>query len=260
MTDVSLTEQAADRLMAVWQGGELCAPPRDLIGDGDLDAAYAVQDLNTARWQSAGRRIVGRKIGATSKAVQDMVGVDHPSAGVLFDDMQIVSGAKIDPSILHQPFVEAEVAFVLANDLDTAEVDITGVTDAVDYAVAAIEVIGSRIRDWDLRMTDSICDNASSSQFVLGDVRKSVDDFDAWGCGMTMQCGGDEVSVGNAGVCLGGPLHALHWLALESVRRSNPLKAGDIIMSGAMGPIVKSESGNVFDVTIEGLGSVQARF
>jgi len=260
MPNASNIEQAADRLMAVWQGGELCAPPRDLIGDGDLDAAYAVQDLNTARWQAAGRQIVGRKIGATSKAVQDMVGVDHPSAGILFDDMQIVSGAKIDPSILHQPFVEAEIAFALSGDLDAADVDLAGVEDAVDYAVAAIEVIGSRIRDWDLRMTDSICDNASSSQFVLSDIQKSLEEFDAWGCGMMMQCDGDEVSVGNAAVCLGGPLNALHWLAIESVRRGNPLKAGDIIMSGAMGPIVKVETGQVYDVTIEGLGSVQARF
>jgi len=253
-------EQAADRLMAVWQGGELCAPPRDLINDGDLDAAYAVQDLNTGRWQSAGRRIIGRKIGATSKAVQDMVGVDHPSAGILFDDMQIASGAKIDPSLLYQPFVEAEVAFVLSRDLDALDVDLAEVTDAVDYAVAAIEVIGSRVRDWDLRMTDSICDNASSSLFVLSNVHKSLDEFDAWGCGMTMLCDGDEVSVGDAAICLGGPLNALHWLAIESVRRGNPLKAGDIIMSGAMGPIVKVETGQNYDVMIEGLGSVQTRF
>lgn len=260
MVGDDVREQAAARLRRVWQGGDYCPPPRDLIGCNDLDAAYAVQALNTAWWQSRGRRPIGRKIGATSQAIQDLMGVDYPSTGVLFEDMQVTSGQGIAMSDLQQPFVEAEVAFILARNLGPDDTRLDDLADAVAHAAAAIEVIGSRIRDWDIGISDSICDNTSSSMFVLAGALKPLDDFDPYGCAMTMHKAGEQVSSGDASVCLGGPLYALQWLALEAAKRGQPLRAGEIILTGAMGPIVKVAAGDVIDVSIEGLGAVQARF
>lgn len=256
----SLTRQLAERLRAVYETGTPCPPLRDRLAANDLDAAYAVQEANTRHWLRQGRRPVGRKIGITSPAVQVQLGVDQPDFGMLFADMAVADGEEIAAGAVLQPRVEGEVAFVLERDLAHEQPTVADVADAVGYATAAIEVVGSRIADWDINIQDTIADNASSGLFVLGNERHALGDFDSRLCGMVVEHRGQPVSTGAGAACLGNPLNAVVWLARTMVRRGRALAAGDIIMSGALGPMVPALAGEVYEVRISGLGSVRAAF
>lgn len=253
-------EEAARRLWEAAQSGTPCAPIRDLLTDGDVDAAYAVQEINTRRGLEAGRRLVGRKIGLTSRAVQTQLGVDQPDYGMLFADMAVAEGEEIPLSKVCQPKVEAEIAFVLGDDLDDEQLTIADVMSAVDYAVAAIEIVGSRVADWNIRILDTVADNASSGLYVLGGEPRMLGEFDPRLCGMVMEKRGEPVSVGAGAACLGNPLSAALWLAKVMARVGRPLKAGDTILSGALGPMVPAAPGDVFEARINGLGSVRCAF
>lgn len=253
-------QAAADRLWQAARSGVACDPVRDLIADGDLDGAYAIQEINTRRGLENGRRLVGRKIGLTSRAVQAQLGVDQPDYGMLFADMAVAEGEDIRWADVSQPKVEAEIAFVLGADLDDPTLTVADLTRAVDYAVAAIEVVDSRVRDWDIRIADTIADNASSGLFVLGGEPHALKDFDPRLCGMVMEKRGEPVSVGAGAACLGNPLSAGVWLARTMARVGRPLKAGDIVLSGALGPMAVAAPGDVFEARINGLGSVRAGF
>lgn len=240
------------------------APPvRDAIGtlDGDtIDNAYRVQQINTQRQIEAGARLVGRKIGLTSRAVQAQLGVDQPDFGMLFDHMAYGDGEAIPFALTQQPKVEAEIALVLEHDLLHERHTIAEMLRATAYALPAIEVVGSRIGNWDIRLADTVADNASSGLFVLGSRPVKLDAFDVVGCGMVMEHGGDQVSVGAGAACLGNPLNAAIWLANTMVRVGAPLRAGDIVMTGALGPMAAVHPGDAFVAHIEGLGSVRALF
>ncbi|WP_142846216.1 2-keto-4-pentenoate hydratase [Telmatospirillum sp. J64-1] len=253
-------QEAADRLWQAAQSGQPCAPVRDLIEGGDIQAAYAIQEINTRRGLEAGRRLVGRKIGLTSKAVQAQLGVDQPDYGMLFADMAVAEGEDIALSSVSQPKVEAEIAFILGSDLDDERVTPTDVMNAVDYAVAAIEVVGSRVANWDIRIFDTIADNASSGLYVLGSEPKRLGEFDPRLCGMVMERKGEPVSVGAGAACLGNPLTAAWWLARVMAKAGRPLRKGDTILSGALGPMVAAQPGDVFEARINGLGAVRASF
>ncbi len=250
----------AKRLRTAMDSGKGCEPLRNDLPAGDLDAAYAVQEANTKHWLKAGRRPVGRKIGLTSKVVQTQLGVDQPDFGMLFADMAVPDGEEIAAAAVMQPKIEGEVAFVLDRDLAVESPTIADVTNAIGYATAAIEVVGSRIANWDINIVDTIADNASSGLFVLGNERHGLADFDSRLCGMVVEHRGEPVSVGAGAACLGNPLNAVIWLAREMVERGRPLEAGDIIMSGALGPMVPAAPGEVYEVRISGLGSVRAAF
>lgn len=250
----------AKRLRTATESGIGCAPLRHDLPALDLDAAYAVQETNTQFWLKGGRRLVGRKIGLTSRVVQKQLGVDQPDFGMLFADMAIPDGEEIPAAAVMQPKIEGEVAFVLERDLGVAEPTIADVTNAIAYATAAIEVVGSRIANWDINIVDTIADNASSGLFVLGNERHTLADFDSRLCGMVVETRGEPASVGAGAACLGNPLNAVIWLAREMVARGRPLAAGDIIMSGALGPMVPVTPGEVYEVRISGLGSVRAAF
>lgn len=234
----NLIEQAAERLWQAHAGNQPCAPVRDLIGATDVAAAYAVQQINTERWINQGRRLVGRKIGLTSKAVQKQLGVDQPDFGMLFADMCVADGEAIDISRILQPKIEAEIALVIERPLTHAKHTVADIINATAYALPALEIVGSRVANWDIRLTDTIADNASSGLFVLGSRPVRLDAFDIINCGMLMERRGDQVSIGAGAACLGNPLHAAVWLADVMASVGNPLQAGDIIMTGALGPMV----------------------
>jgi 2-keto-4-pentenoate hydratase len=251
---------AARRLLEAQDAHIPCAPVRDLIGATDVASAYAVQQRLTTSRLDAGAEIIGRKIGLTSPAVQRQLGVDQPDFGVLFDDMLVDPEALVPMSRLLQPKIEAEIAFVLAADLDTGPLDVEQVRQAVAYAVAALEIVDSRIAGWDITFGDTVADNASSGLFVLGTERRSLADFAPVDAQMSMLIDGAEVSTGSGAACLGDPIEALRWLATTAREFGQPLRAGQVILSGALGPMAAVSSGSVVSATITGLGTVSATF
>ncbi|MCX4705365.1 2-keto-4-pentenoate hydratase [Streptomyces sp. NBC_01373] len=250
---------AADRLEGASGSGRACPPVVDLIGPGDIGLAYEVQQAVTARRLAAGGRLIGRKIGLTSAAVQSQVGVDRPDFGVLFADMRYADGEVVPYRRLLQPKAEAEIAFLLGSDLTTAE-DPAEVRAAVELAYPAVEIVDSRIADWRIGITDTVADNASSGVFVLGDRGLPLDSFEPAEARMTMRRDGEVVSKGTGRDCLGDPLNALTWLAATAVEFGSPLRAGDLVLSGALGPMVAVRPSDVFEVAIGPLGTVTARF
>jgi 2-keto-4-pentenoate hydratase len=250
----------ADRLAAAHMTGEPCDPIRSMIGVTDLDAAYAIQDIGTERALNDGRRIIGRKIGLTSPAVQRQLGVNQPDFGILFADMVMGEGIPIPQSRLMQPKIEAEIALILGRDLNMTNPTIGDIIWATEFVVPALEIVGSRIRNWDIQITDTIADNASSGLLVLGGPARKIDGLDLRGAVMTMTKAGEVVSKGSGGACLGHPLNAAAWLAGEMVRRNRSLRAGDLVLTGALGAMVPVSPGDSFEAQISGIGQVSAVF
>lgn len=248
---------AAERLLAASDSGVAVEPLADLLGTTDVELAYEVQRTVTERRLSGGARLIGRKIGLTSAAIQSQVGVDQPDFGVLLDDMRYGDDEPIPSRRLLQPRAEAEIAFLLAKDIADAGQD---VREAVALAFPAIEVVDSRISDWRIAITDTVADNASSGVFVIGDRGSTLDEVEPRDVVMTMRRGGEVVSRGDGRACLGDPLDALAWLARTALRFGDPLRAGDIVLSGALGPMVPARPGDVFEAEIAPLGTVTARF
>jgi 2-keto-4-pentenoate hydratase len=254
--DPHAVDEAAARLADAAETGTPCPPVRDLIGRDDLHAAYAVQRHNAEARTADGAEVVGRKIGLTSPAVQTQLGVDQPDFGILFADMAHADGADVPADAVLQPRVEAEVAFVLKADLAEGPLDDAQVRAAVDYAVAALEVCGSRIAGWDISFGDTVADNASAGAYVLGTEKKTLEEFVPRDVEMSMTVDGEEVSTGNGAACLGDPVNALVWLARQARDLGEPLLAGQVILSGALGPMKPIEPGARVQAHITGLGSV----
>jgi 2-keto-4-pentenoate hydratase len=252
---------ASVELLEAYASGKPIPPLRDrLIQAGDVDAAYRAQSAQVETWLAAGRRPVGAKIGLTAPAVQRAFGVYQPDFGVLLADMAVPDGAEIDPDTLIQPRVEAEVAFVLGRDLPAEQVTVADVLRATDFLLPAIEVVDSRIAGWDISIVDTVADNASSGRYVLGTTPRSVSAVDLRLCGAVLESAGQPVSVGAGAACLGNPLHAVAWLATTLAGNGNPLRAGDLVLSGALGPMVPVTPGASYEARISGLGSVRANF
>ncbi|MFC5821962.1 2-keto-4-pentenoate hydratase [Nonomuraea harbinensis] len=251
-------QAAASRLLEAYASGRPCEPVRDLI-DG-VDDAYSVQNLITERWLSQGRRLTGRKIGLTSAAVQRQFGVDSPDFGALFAEMAVPDGEEIPAGAVLQPRVEAEVVLVLERDLTHERHTVADVIRATAFALPAIEIVGSRIRGWDITLTDTVADNASAGMYVLGNRPVPLRDVDLRMAGMVIERRGEQVSTGIGAACLGHPLHAAVWLADTLSRLGHPLRAGDIVLTGALGPVVPVEPGDVLEARIDGLGDVRTAF
>lgn len=253
-------QAAAKQLLAAEESGTPCAPVRDGLPDGDIDVAYAVQAEVHRHHRGAGRRPVGHKIGLTAPSVQQQLGVDQPDSGLLYEDMGFEDGVMVPSSRLIQPKVEAEVGFVLAEDLDREVLSLHEITGAMAYATPALEIVDSRIRDWDIRIVDTIADNASSGLYVLGRQQVPVAELDLVGMGMALYADGEQVSEGTGQACMGNPLYAVQWLARTARRVGNPLRAGDVILSGALGPMVTVTAGVQYRAVLDGLGKVRTRF
>jgi 2-keto-4-pentenoate hydratase len=253
-------ESVAEALMEATRTRTPRAPIRDMLPANDSHAAYRVQARVTSLAVADGRRIVGRKIGLTSVAVQKQLGVDQPDFGMLFDDMSFADGETIPWQRLLQPKVEAEVAIVFGHDLDREGLMLTDVMAAAAFALPAIEVVGSRISDWKISLVDTIADNASSGVYVIGTVPKKLDAFDPRLCGMVMTRRGEPISLGVGAACLGNPWLAALWLARKMVEVGAPLKAGDLVLTGALGPMVTVVPGDSVRAEIAGLGAVEAVF
>ncbi len=250
----------ADKLFAAQNSRTPIPPVREMLPADAIDLAYAAQEINTERRLKEGGRLVGRKIGLTSLAVQRQLGVDQPDYGMLFHDMAVPDGWDVSYGRLIQPKVEAEIALVIGRDLDGDKLTIADILRAVEFALPAIEIVDSRIADWKIGILDTIADNASSGLYVLGASPKKLDGLDLRLAGMVMERAGEPVSVGVGAACLGDPLSATLWLANTMAKAGRPLRAGDTVLSGALGPMVAVNWGCVYEARINGLGSVRAAF
>jgi 2-keto-4-pentenoate hydratase len=244
----------ARRLRDAYKGSPIPSL-RDDVAAGDSDTAYAIQSANTEHWTAAGRKIVGHKIGLTAKAVQTQLGVDQPDYGVLFEDMEVADGGVLAPSRVIQPKAEAEIALILGKDLVGHDVEAEDVLDAAEHVVAAIEIVDSRIQDWNITFADTVADNGSSAFFVLGSDRHPIQGLDLYTCGMALEVNGAVASVGAGAACLGHPLNAAAWLA-----RTVGLKAGQTVLTGALGPMVALKPGDEVVAKIGGIGTVSFNF
>jgi 2-keto-4-pentenoate hydratase len=249
-------DAVAARLRAAYDNYEAIAPVRDELPAGDIDTAYAVQQHNTDHWLAQGRRIVGRKIGLTSEAVQRQLGVDQPDFGALFDDMLLRDGDTIPYRAVLQPRAEAEIALVLAEPIKDPDITVDALAASVDAVAAAIEIVGSRIAGWDISIVDTIADNASSGMFVLSSDRVDPTTIDLGAVTMTLTVDGEPASSGTGAACLGHPYNAALWLAKRMIAEGTPLQAGEIIMSGALGPMTDFRPATTVRVEISGLGAV----
>lgn len=254
-------QQAADLLWNAHNTKSTIAPIRDLIGAENIEAAYTVQEINTKRRVAQGEKILGKKIGLTSFAVMEQLGVDQPDYGILFDTMQVTDG-KLAYAELVQAKAEAEIAFILGDDLEE-DFNITDLIEAIEYATVSIEIVGSRVANWDIKITDTIADNASASHYILGKSKVGLQgdkgesqSVDLENCKMTLTKNGVLASEGSGKACMDNPLNAALWLARRMQKQGNPLRKGEVLLSGALGPMVPVAQGDTLVATIEGLGSV----
>lgn len=252
-------EKAADLLSRAQAEARACDPIRDVVGEG-IDTAYSVQHLLTKRATEAGRTMVGRKIGLTNPAVQRQLGVDQPDTGVLFADMQVADGGVHPLATLIAPRIETEVAIVLGSDLTASSLSTDDIRSAVAHVAVAFEIVDSRIRDWDITIADTVADNASSAGFVVSSTGHPLGATDLSKVRMRMYEGTELVSSGTGADCLGDPITALRWLADAAQDMGRPLRAGEVVLTGALGPMVSAKPGATYRAEVTGLGSVSVSF
>jgi 2-oxopent-4-enoate/cis-2-oxohex-4-enoate hydratase len=249
-----------DELYAAWSERRTVAPLLAREPGITLDDAYRIQERMVARRLAAGERIVGKKIGVTSKAVQEMVGVDRPDFGQLTSGMAFEEGQDLPLGGLIQPKAEAEVAFVLKRDLKGPGITATDVIRATDYVVPCFEIVDSRITDWKIRIQDTVADNASCGVYLLGKARKKPTELDLNLAGMVLERNGELFSTAAGAAVQGGPVNAVVWLANTLGELGIPFLAGEVILSGSQSVLLPAVAGDVLRCTVGGLGSCEVRF
>ncbi len=225
-----------------------------------IDDAYRISLALLARREADGERVIGKKIGATSKAVQDMLGVDRPDFGFLTDRMQVSGEAVRIAGQLVAPRAEAEIAFILGQDLVGPGVTDADVLAATETVCCCFEIVDSRIADWDIGIVDTIADNASCGVFVLGDRRVDPRGLDLPNLRCEVFKNGHKISEGLGSAVQGSPLTAVAWLANTLGAYGVALHAGDIILSGSLVPLAPAVAGDVFVAAMDGLGRAEVRF
>ena len=235
-------------------------PVTEAHPDMDISDAYAVQLEGVRLRDAEGRaRIAGWKVGLTSKAMQEMLGVDQPDFGHLFEDMRLDEGVEIAVSEMIWPRVEPEVAFLLNADLRGPGVTAEQVLAATEYLVPALEVIDSRVRDWKIKLCDTIADNASCGRFLLGRARTAPRGFDLALIGMNYYVDGNLVSTATSAAVIGNPAEAVAWLANTLAPYGHYLQAGQVVMPGSLVAAVDAKPGGHIRADFDHIGSVELR-
>jgi 2-oxopent-4-enoate/cis-2-oxohex-4-enoate hydratase len=225
-----------------------------------IDDAYAISLGALKRRQDDGERVVGKKIGVTSKAVQDMLGVHQPDFGFLTDRMWIQGDIDIAKEGLIQPRAEAEIAFILKSDLNGPGITAEDVLAATESIAPCFEIVDSRIDDWKIGIVDTVADNASCGVFVLGESRVGPRGLDLPGLHVTVTKNGEALSEGYGSAVQGSPLQAVAWLANTLGAYGVTLNKGDVILSGSLVPLAPAQAGDVFEMELHGIGRCVARF
>ena len=225
-----------------------------------IEDAYAIQSVNIDRRIENGERICGRKIGLTSKPMQEMLGVDEPDYGVLLDGMFVEDGDVIDLQRLVQPRVEAEMAFIMERDLEGPGANTASALRAIAGALPAVEIVDSRVADWKIKLVDTVADNASSGLIVMGGRLRRVDELDLRLVGVAVSRGGELIDTGAGAAALGNPARCVAWLANKLASFGAKLHAGDVVLPGAVHKMVPVQPGDVFRAEFAHLGAVTVRF
>ncbi|MCY1365441.1 2-hydroxyhexa-2,4-dienoate hydratase [compost metagenome] len=256
-----LRQRLAERLYRALRDGETIEP-LTRTDSLDIDDAYHISLSMLERRQADGEQVIGKKIGVTSKAVQEMLGVHQPDFGFLTDRMQFDNDAcvSLSQANLIQPRAEGELAFILKSDLIGPGITQADVLEATDSVVACFEIVDSRIRDWKIAIQDTIADNASCGVFVLGDCRISPAGIDLANVRLDMKRNGELHSSGLGSAVQGHPAEAVAWLANTLGGFGVPLRAGEIILSGSLVPLVPVQAGDHFELTVSEIGSASIRF
>ncbi|THF61851.1 2-oxopent-4-enoate hydratase [Pseudothauera nasutitermitis] len=258
--DKELITRLGDELYQALVKREVLAPLTERHPEIAIDDAYHVQQRMIARRLEAGERVVGKKIGVTSKAVMNMLGVYQPDFGYLLDGMLYNEGEAIPADTLIQPKAEGEIAFVLKKDLKGPGVTAADVLAATEGVMTCFEIVDSRIRDWKIKIQDTVADNASCGVFVLGDRLVDPRRVDLNTCGMVLEKNGEIVATGAGAAALGAPANAVAWLANTLGALDIPLEAGEVILSGSLAIMVPVQAGDSLRVTIGGIGGCSVRF
>lgn len=253
-------QQLANELIEAERSKVPIPPLTERFPEITLTDAYHIQLQYVEKKIERGARVVGKKIGATSKAIQTMFGVEQPDYGHLFDTMMYTDGDKVLLQNLLQPKVECEIAFVLKKDLEGPHITPLDVIDATDYIVPAIEVIDSRIQDWKIQFEDTVSDNGSSALVVIGTKPTALTGLDLTSLGMNVMKNGEYVESATGAAVLGNPIHAIAWLANALSTHHVKLLAGEIILSGAFTAALDVQDGDTFTAEFAHLGTVSATF
>lgn len=252
--------QAAEVVFSARQGLCQTAPIQARFALDNIEQAYAVQNCNTERWLAEGRKLTGRKIGLTSKAVQAQIGVDQPDFGMLWGDYAFSNGDLIDSNKFMQPKAEVEIAFVMGKKIENPQASLSDLISAIEYSLASIEIVDSAIENWAISLMDTVADNASSGGYVLGTHPKKLTGSDLRLAGALISKNGRQASFGVGAVCMEHPLNAALWLARKMAALQRPLEEGDLILSGALGPMVDVSPGDVFCIEISGYDPLNISF
>jgi 2-keto-4-pentenoate hydratase len=253
-------EKIADTLLEAEKSKKAASPITQQYTDLNVTDAYNVQLEVLRRKLGEGRTVIGKKVGLTSAAMQKMLGVDEPDYGHLLDDMKIANGGKVKVSNLLSPKIEAEIGFVLGEDLQGPNVTFLDVLMATKYVVPTLEIIDSRIADWKIGLVDTIADNGSSAMVVVGDQMTAIDGIDLRSLGMIFSKNGEMLATGSGAAALGHPAHAVAWLANKLHEFGITLKAGELILPGALSAAITVKAGDTVTAQFGPIGSVTVTF
>jgi 2-keto-4-pentenoate hydratase len=260
MLTVATRDELAADLAQAERSGEPIAPLTAAYPEIDVVDAYEIQLINIRQRVAEGARVLGHKVGLSSLAIQQMMGVDEPDYGHLLDEMQLFEDTPVKANRFLYPRVEVEVGFVLNSDLpgaDCTEADVLAATEAL---VPSIELIDTRITDWKIALCDTIADNASSAGFVLGEARVAPRDIDIKGIDAVLRRNGEVVAEGRTDAVLGNPVTAVAWLARKVDGFGVRLRKGDVVLPGSCTRAIDAHPGDDFVADFAGLGSVRLSF
>lgn len=260
MTTNSLHQQLADELWEADLTAKPISPLTERYPSLVVEDAYAIQTINIDRRFARGEKAIGRKVGLTSAPMQKLLGVNEPDFGVLTDEMFVEDGDLIDLGRLNQPRVEAELAFLMETDLAGPGVTTARALRAIAGALPSVEIVDSRVADWKIKLVDTVADNASSGLLVIGGRMRKVEDLDLRLLGVVVSRHGEVIDTGAGAAAMGNPARCVAWLANKLGSLGAGLKAGDIVLPGAVHKMVPVEPGDVFRADFAHLGGVTVRF
>ena len=255
-----MSDKVAKQLWDALNSNESIAPIRSQFAENDLEAAYATQRAFNQLRLDNGQELVGRKSGFTNPTAQAAMGVNVPVSGLLFDVMDVPHRGVVPANEVTAPKIEAEIAFIMGADLDFETITLSDVIRAVDYVAPAIEIVNTRIANWEGKAVDMVCDNVGASHFTIGHKIQLLDQFDVSEAKADILVNGESVGQGAGANVIGSPLNSLLWLANQMAAQGTPIAEGDIILSGSLGPMTPVNKGDTVDVHIEGAGMVSVNF